>query len=198
MIKQIIIIALLTLGSVTCKAQSLSAADAAAIDTKVAQFLNLMEKKDYTKVLDFMYPPIFEHTSKNDIFQIFEMLEQSGIELKFKNTEVLSKQALKTIKDTKYALIKYKFELELPLNTNELKGYAPLLVPVLQSNFGKENVVYNKSQNLINAKGEKFLMAINDPNYSDWLFLIYDSSMKTAIEKTIPAEVNSQAAAAAN
>lgn len=131
------------------------------------------------------------------MFQIFEMLEQSGIELKFKNTEVLNKQGLKTIKDTKYALIKYRFELDLPLNTDELRGYAPLLVPVLQSNFGKENVTYNKSQNLINAKGEKFLMAINDPKYSDWLFLIYDSSMRTAIEKTIPAEVNNQAAALA-
>ena len=131
------------------------------------------------------------------MFQIFEMLEQSGIELKFKNTEVLNKQGLKTIKDTKYALIKYRFELDLPLNNDELRGYAPLLVPVLQSNFGKENVTYNKSQNLINAKGEKFLMAINDPKYSDWLFLIYDSSMRTAIEKTIPAEVNNQAAALA-
>ena len=40
-------------------------------------------------------------------------------------------------------------------------------------------------------------MAINDPKYSDWLFLIYDSSMRTAIEKTIPAEVNNQAAALA-
>lgn len=195
--KQVLLIATLALITLSANAQSLSTKDNAAIDAKVDQFLKLMEKKDYTKVLDFMYPPIFEHTSKKDMFQIFEMLEQSGIELKFKNTEVLSKQGLKTVKETKYALIKYRFELDLPLNTDELRGYAPLLVPVLQSNFGKENVTYNKSQNLINAKGEKFLMAINDPKYSDWLFLIYDSSMRTAIEKTIPAEVNSQAAALA-
>lgn len=197
MIKKVILLGLLTLGSVALKAQGLSTKDGAAIDLKVDQFLKLMEKKDYTKVLDFMYPPIFDHTSKKDMFQIFEMLEESGIELKFKNTQLLNKQALQTVNNTKYALIKYQFELDLPLTTNELRGYAPLLVPVLQSNFGKENVSYNKGQNLITAKGIKYLMAINDPKYADWLFLIYDSSMKSAIEKTIPAAVNQQAAAAA-
>ena len=197
MMKKVILIGLLTVGSVALKAQSLSAKDGAAIDGKVSQFLQLIEQKNYTKVLDFMYPPIFEHTSKKDMFQIFNMLEQSGIELKFKNMEVLDKKALETVNTTKYALIKYNLEMELPLDTDDLKGIAPLLVPVLQGNFGKENVVYNKAQSYINIKGEKFLMGINDPAYKDWLFLIYDSSFKSAIEKTIPAKVNQQAAASA-
>lgn len=197
MMKKVILIGLLTLGSMAVKAQSLSAKDGAAIDGKVSQFLKLIEQKNYTKVLDFMYPPIFEHTSKKDMFQVFNILEQSGIELKFKNMEVLEKKALETVNTTKYALIKYNLEMELPLNTDDLKGIAPLLVPVLQSNFGKENVVYNKAQNFINVKGEKFLMGINDPAYSDWMFLIYDSSFKAAIEKTIPVKVNQQAAASA-
>jgi len=197
MIKQVIIIGLLALSTVGLKAQGLSAKDGAAIDSKVDQFLKLIEQKNYTKVLDFMYPPIFEHTSKKDMFQVFNMLEQSGIELKFKNMEVLNKQALKTVNNTKYALIKYNLEMELPLTTDDLKGIAPLLVPVLQSNFGKENVVYNKAQNFINVKGEKFLMGVNDPKYADWMFLIYDSSFKSAIDKTIPAAVSQQAAASA-
>ncbi|HEY9116472.1 MAG TPA: hypothetical protein VIN11_01535 [Roseivirga sp.] len=190
-------IGLLTLGSMAVKAQGLSAKDGAAIDGKVSQFLQLIEQKNYTKVLDFMYPPIFEHTSKKDMFQVFNLLEQSGIELKFKNMEVLDKKALETVSNTKYALIKYNLEMELPLDTDDLKGIAPLLVPVLQSNFGKENVVYNKAESYINVKGEKFLMGINDPAYKDWMFLIYDSSFKSAIEKTIPAKVNQQAAASA-
>jgi len=197
MIKKVILIGLLTIGSVALKAQGLGAKDGAAIDLKVDQFLKLIEQKNYTKVLDFMYPPIFEHTSKKDIFQVFNMLEQSGIELKFKNMEVLNKQALKTVNNTKYALIKYNLEMELPLTTDDLKGIAPLLVPVLQSNFGKENVVYNKAQNYINVKGEKFLMGVHDPKYADWMFLIYDPSFKSAIDKTIPAEVSQQAASSA-
>ena len=119
------------------------------------------------------------------------------IELKFKNMEVLDKKALPTVKESKYALIKYNLEMELPLTTDDLRGIAPLLVPALQSNFGKENVVYNKSQNYINVKGQKFLMGIHDPKYNKWLFLIYDDSFKSAIEKTIPAEVNKKAAAVA-
>ena len=197
MMKKVIMIGLLTLGSMAVKAQGLSAKDGAAIDGKVSQFLQLIEQKNYTKVLDFMYPPIFEHTSKKDMFQVFNLLEQSGIELKFKNMEVLDKKALETVSNTKYALIKYNLEMELPLDTDDLKGIAPLLVPVLQSNFGKENVVYNKAESYINVKGEKFLMGINDPAYKDWMFLIYDSSFKSAIEKTIPAKVNQQAAASA-
>lgn len=197
MMKKVILIGLLIMSTVALRAQGLSSKDDAAIDNKVEQFLKLIEQKNYTKVLDFMYPPIFEHTSKKDMFQVFNMLEQSGIELKFKNMEVLSKQSLKSVNDTKYALIKYNLEMELPLNTDDLKGIAPLLVPVLQGNFGKENVVYNKAENYINVKGQKFLMGVMDPDYSDWLFLIYDSSFKSAIEKTIPSAVNQQAASSA-
>ncbi|WP_420385120.1 hypothetical protein [Roseivirga sp.] len=197
MMKKVILIGLLIMSTVALRAQGLSSKDDAAIDNKVEQFLKLIEQKNYTKVLDFMYPPIFEHTSRKDMFQVFNMLEQSGIELKFKNMEVLSKQSLKSVNDTKYALIKYNLEMELPLNTDDLKGIAPLLVPVLQGNFGKENVVYNKAENYINVKGQKFLMGVMDPDYSDWLFLIYDSSFKSAIEKTIPAAVNQQAASSA-
>lgn len=197
MMKKVILIGLLTLGSIALKAQGLNAKDEAAIDAKVEQFLKTIEKKDYTSVLDFMYPPIFDHTSKKDMFQVFNMLEMSGIELKFKNMEVLNKQALKTVNNTKYALIKYNMEMELPLVTDDLKGIAPLLVPVLQSNFGKENVVYNKAQSFINVKGQKYLMGVHDPKYADWMFLIYDSSFKSALEKTLPAEVNQQAAASA-
>ena len=65
--KQVLLIATLALITLSANAQSLNSKDNAAIDAKVDQFLKLMEKKDYTKVLDFMYPPIFEHTSKKDI-----------------------------------------------------------------------------------------------------------------------------------
>ncbi len=195
--KKVILIGLLTLGTMALRAQGLNANDGAAIDLKVEQFLKLIEQKNYTKVLDFMYPPIFEHTSKKDMFQIFEMLEQSGIELKFKNLEVLEKKALETVNNTKYALIKYNLEMQLPLNTPDLKGIAPLLVPVLQSNFGKENVNYNRAESYINVKGEKFLMGINDPAFKEWMFLIYDASFKSAIDKTIPAKVSQQAATSA-
>ncbi|GHE52274.1 MULTISPECIES: hypothetical protein [Roseivirga] len=195
--KKVILIGLLTVCSVALSAQQLNPKDASAIDSQVSQFLTLIKQRNYTQVLDFMYPPVFEHTSKKDMFQVFELLEQSGIELKFKNMEVLDKKALPTVKESKYALIKYNLEMELPLTTDDLRGIAPLLVPALQSNFGKENVVYNKSQNYINVKGQKFLMGIHDPKYNKWLFLIYDDSFKSAIEKTIPAEVNKKAAAVA-
>lgn len=196
--KKVILSAFIAIITIGVQAQELSKKDSDAIDTKVDSFLTLIEAKDYTTLLDFMYPPIFEHTSKSSMFQIFGMLEQAGIELKFENLEVLSKTALPTENSVNYALIKYNIDMELPLNTDDLKGIAGLLVPMLQSNFGKENVEYNKSDSYINVKGEKFLLGVNDPEYKDWMFLIYDSSFKSALEKTLPAQVNQIAKSLAN
>ena len=181
---------LLPLGSI---AQELSKQDNKAIDEKVSVFLGLMETKSYTKVLDFIYPKFFEHSPKNQMFQIFQLLETSGIELKFNDLKILDKTKLPSEKGIDYALIKYSLNMELPLNTDELKGAAGFMVPMLQNNFGRDNVEYNKKDSYIKVQGEKFLLGVEDPDYEDWLFLIYDDSFKSAIEKTIPASVNQAA-----
>lgn len=197
MIKRITLIAALAVLSFGLKAQGLSTEDEAAIDNKVDEFLQLIEQKNYTRLLDYMYPPIFEHSSKKDMFQVFSLLEQSGIELKFENLQLLSKESMGVVDERHYALIKYNLEMELPLVTEDLQGIAPLLVPVLQENFGKENVQYSRANNFIKVKGEKFLMGVEDPNYSDWMFLIFDASFKSALAKTLPASINQKAGARA-
>jgi len=47
------------------------------------------------------------------------------------------------------------------------------------------------------VKGAKFLLGISDPKYNEWMFIIYDDSFKSAINKTIPAKVNAAAASSA-
>ncbi len=179
-------------------AQDMSASDQKMIDQKVNSFLGMISDKNYTGLLDYMYPKIFEHSSRSQMFQVFELLEKAGIELQFNNMEVLERSALSSESEIDYAMIKYNLDMVLPLNTEDLKGIAALLVPTLESNFGKENVTYNRAESYIEVKGQKYLMGVKDPEYnSDWLFLIYDASFKSAIDKTIPAAVNKQAAAIA-
>lgn len=183
--------------SITVFGQEITKKDEANIEKRVDAFLSTMSNKNYTAVADFMYPKLFEHTSKQQLFQVFQLMEQAGIELKFNNFEVLETKALPTEEKVRYALIKYKMDMELPLNTDDLKGMAGFMVPTLESNFGKGNVEYNQKESYIKVKGEKYLIGVEDPNYTDWLFLIYDQSFKTALDKTLPTSVNKAAAASA-
>lgn len=184
--------------SLSAFAQEITQKDRANIEKRVDAFLSEMSAKNYTGVADFMYPKLFEHTSKQQLFQVFQLMEQAGIELKFNNFEVINTKALPTEDKVRYALIEYKMDMELPLNTDDLKGMAGFMVPTLENNFGKGNVEYNQKESYIKVKGEKFLIGVEDPNYADWLFLIYDQSFKTALDKTLPASVNKAAAASAN
>ncbi len=192
--KKIILSLVLTFGVLSLSAQELSSADNQAIDKRTSSFLDLIKTKNYTKVLDYIYPELFKHTDKKSMFQVFNLLEQAGIELQFNSFEVTEKKLIPSDNDIKYALIKYSMDMTLPLNTDDLKGIAALLVPSIQNSFGKENVEYNRAESYINVKGEKFLLGVEDPNYSDWMFIIYDDSFKSAIQKTIPANVNKVAA----
>ena len=90
------------------------------------------------------------------MFQIFNMLEQAGIELKFQNLEVEAKTPIASENGTQYALIMYNLDMELPLDTENLKGIAPLMVPMLRNNFGKQNVQYNKADSYVNVKGRNY------------------------------------------
>ncbi len=195
--KRLMIIAICALISTSAMAQKLNNKDSKAIDGKVTTFLSLMESKSYTKVLDLIYPEFFKHSPKKDLFQMFQLLEMSGIELKFNDLKILDKSSLGSENDIDYSLIKYSLNMELPLTTDDLKGIAAFIVPRLESNFGKENVEYNKEKSYIKVQGEKYLVGVKDPEYKDWLFLIYDKSFRSELEKTLPAKVNAAASASA-
>lgn len=194
LMKRIILSLALTVITVGLSAQVLNSTDDQAIEQRTTGFLELIKARNYRQVVDFIYPPLFDHTSKKSMFQIFDMLEQAGIILEFNDLEILDKKLLPSDNDIKYVLIKYTMDMTLPLNTDDLKGIAALLVPMVESSFGKENVEYNRSESYVNVKGEKFLVAIEDAKFSDWMFLIYDDSFKGAIAKTLPAKVNKAAA----
>lgn len=195
--KKIVLSIMLTFGVLGVNAQELSSADNSAIDQRTSSFLDLIKSKNYTQVLDYIYPELFKHTSKKSMFQVFDLLEKAGIELKFNSFDVISKKPIAADGDIKYAMIKYKMDMTLPLDTDDLKGIAALLVPSIQSSFGKENVEYNRAESYINVKGEKFLLGVSDPKYGEWMFIIYDDSFKNAIAKTIPPKVNQAASSSA-
>lgn len=193
LMKRIILSLALTVITVGLSAQKISKEDDQAIEDRTTGFLELIKKRSYTQVVDYIYPPLFEHTSKKSMFQIFDMLEKAGIELEFNDLEILEKKPLPSENDVKYVLIKYTMDMTLPLNTDDLKGIAALLVPMVESSFGKENVDYNRAESYVNVKGEKFLVAIEDSSYNDWMFIIYDDSFKSAIQKTLPVKVRQAA-----
>jgi len=195
--KKIILSIVLTMGVLGLNAQELSTKDIQAIDQRTGNFLDLIKTKKYTQVLDYIYPELFEHTNKKSMFQVFNLLEQAGIELKFNSFDVVSKKAIPADGAIKYAMIKYNMDMTLPLNTDDLKGIAALLVPSIESSFGKENVEYNRAESYINVKGEKFLVGVSDPKYKEWMFIIYDDSFKSAIDKTLPPKVRAAAASSA-
>lgn len=189
--KRAILLISFTLLGWQVQAQGLSAADNQMIDEKVDTFLGMMGQKNYTGVLDLMYPKFFEHQSKAQIFQVFQLMQQAGIDLKFNEFEVLDKELISSSDANKYALVKYRMDLQLPLNTEDLKGLAPMMVPMIEQTFGKENVEYNQAKSFIRVNAERYLMGIEDKDYGqDWMFLIYDTSFRSALEKTLPNEVN--------
>lgn len=175
------------------KAQSFSLSEEADIDLRVNSFLNTIEQRDYTKLLDFIYPPIFDHTSKESMFQFFSLLQQAGIELKFNELKVKDKTSIERLDGIHYGLIAYSFEMEVPLINDNLKAFAPMLLPQLQENFGKENVIYNQSEGFIRINSENYLLGVDNPAYDEWLFILYDKSFASDIKKIIPESVNNKA-----
>ncbi|OEK06582.1 hypothetical protein [Roseivirga misakiensis] len=192
--KRILLSLVLALTTIGLSGQTLSSTDDQAIEKRTESFLELIKARKYSNVADYIYPPLFDHTDKKGMFQVFNMLEQAGIKLNFNELNITDKKLLPSDNDVKYVFIKYAMDMTLPLDTDDLKGIAALLVPAIESSFGKENVDYNKAESFVNVKGEKFLLAIEDPKFSDWMFIIYDDSFKSAIQKTIPAKVNQAAA----
>lgn len=174
-------------GSLT--AQDFNESDKKAIESRINVFLDHTKNKKYSELLNFMYPKVFEETSREQMLQILGMVENMGIGVDIQKADIQDIKNLYTKGADKYALIGYRLEMDLKLETKESQGISAMIVSMTSSQFGKENVSFDKEKNTISVKGDKYLIGINEKQYGDWYFLEYELSKPSSIQDMVPGEV---------
>lgn len=154
-------------------------------------YFAVVEKKDNSATLDYMYPRVFELVPRDILQKTMDALyADTTVALNFDNYKVLSLSEPVEEKGVKYVLGGYTFRLWMQMKNSEKEAandYAVL--ENLKNTYGEDNVVYNEVNRTFRITCNNYMIAILDPEYNGWKFMERKASLKALMEKILPKKV---------
>lgn len=174
-----------------CIAQQISAqAYKDSIRNQFKYYNELLRNKEFSKSMDYLNTAIYKVAPKEDLLQ---MIEQT-----FNNPDVdikLSEPTVKNVGDTKvinnitYSVFEYTGDMSMRFKAEEMKNDTTgATKSLLATQFGEQNVTYDRASGFYNIKVVKKVVA-NSDDLKKWTFLVIEESQKEMLGTLIPKEL---------
>ncbi|MFT6972444.1 MAG: hypothetical protein ACJAXX_003027 [Roseivirga sp.] len=190
--KTLILFLALGLFSFSLKGQSLSVTDKSAMASRLAEFVDLSKIEDYSRILDYSYPKLFDFVLKKDMLDAFNSIESMGIDMIFEEMNLKEPSLIEDTGEIKYVLCPYNAKISIVLISAEMRKNknSKAMVQAFEQQFGKKNTSYDASLHKISAQGLKQILAIQDNKYgSEWFFMEFDTSNPQLLDLLLPVNV---------
>ncbi|APD07626.1 hypothetical protein UJ101_02123 [Flavobacteriaceae bacterium UJ101] len=161
--------------------------DSIQIISRVKEYANLIENKDFDQVLEYVSPKIFEVVEKETMLGIFEKtMNAEEFEIAFDSFDVkgISKPFLFD-KDVYYD-VETESIITMKVVDGKLEGNIGLLIAMMTQQYGDENVSYDKETKSITMKKESNMLAIQYQGDKTWYFITIDKGQKTLAKMVVP------------
>ncbi len=159
------------------------------LDKRLAAYMQLSKDLNIDKLLNYMYPRIFELATRKQMADALKTAYNSpDFTITIDSMNINSIDPVQKFAKGSYTLFDYFVRLKFKMQGDKTAEEATAMFEGFQNTFGKENVTLNKETNTIGIKQEKQALAIKD-NYSagKWTFLGVEKN--ALIKKIIPAAI---------
>lgn len=168
--------------------------DSTAIQQRLDAYFRATEEKDWTKVVDMVYPKLFSLVKKEDLVQLFADMEGNGMVFQMKDFKVNAISEATTHEGERYALVDYTAGMNIRFTSAAYQDSS--MVSQLQSSFaatyGEENIHYNKTDNSFDIQAKKAMFAITPEGSGDWTFMENNPGQEGLLGALIPKAVRSK------
>ncbi len=143
-------------------------------EAEIREKLNLYNQKmaegDYIASLDFVYPKLFEIVPKETMVGLFKQtFDSEDMKITISDSKVLKVHDNYIEADNNiYTLVDYSFDMNMKL-TGEMVDAGEFMIGLFETEYGKENVIYDKEKNTFNIKTENQMIVIKENG--EWYFL---------------------------
>jgi hypothetical protein len=164
----------------------------AQITADISSYMNLFEKGEYEKTVNFIYPKLLTFVSADQLAAGFKnIFNNPDFTFKFSNSKIGNIGDIRIIKDEKFALVEYSYTMTMFIKDNDatkLKDRFSMLA-TYQKTYGEENVKYDTVADKYEIAIIKKMYAINSPPSKEWKFVDAEKSKKPFLSKILPAEL---------
>ncbi len=162
----------------------------AALNSKLAAFIQANKDKDIEKIIDCMYPRIFELLPKEEM--VDEMKKMAGndkITVAMNSMKILNVDAITVSGPASFTRFKYASEIamRIEIDSAKAKDGMGLMLEMFEMQYGKGNVTYEAATSTYNIKEVKYCLAIKDTySKNQWTFMDIDKEGGAMIKKLLP------------
>lgn len=157
----------------------------------IINYTNAFNNKEWNKVTQMMYPPMFEMMSKEKMILLLEQMDNLGVKMTtdFRSIDKIS-QVIENGKE-KYCKIQYYGIVSVKLSGLMTQGSA-LIQPQFEQEFGKKNVKYNETNNSFTIQAHRSMVAVADKKSDNWKYIDVNSPQAKGLKRLIPIKVQEQ------
>ncbi len=171
-----------------------TAIDLTALQANAEQYLNARLERDWSRLMEFIYPAVFQHITAEELIAELENGEEGrGLAPAPHELGIAGINTPQVIGEERFALIETTTLSELHLDGPQFQDER--LVSLLQRNFerqyGSENVEYLPEESLLRVRTSGHLLAIAGREDEHWRFLERSPEFQELWIKCLPAEAGS-------
>ena len=152
---------------------------------RLSAVLIATQQSDFTTILNYTYPKLYTIVPKDKLLEVLkEALETEDFSTTLDSVLLVKVHTVFTIGTASYAKIEHtmimRMKFKEPIDTVDEEGNN-LVLQLMQSGFGKENVRIDIKNNTINVFSAGILVAIKDEFATNWCFVNFDGNESSPI-----------------
>ena len=185
--KRLFLLFLLSISIFSC---SQDKSENSTIKTDFEKYFRSIQNKNIGEAINCIYPKFFEIFPKEQMKQMLELTynnPQLGLSINKFNIDNISK--VEKIKNEYFTTINYSFDVDLKLNSDELKSKKDLLQEGLERKFGSANVKFESEKQIFSFNSSKKAIGISENGKSDWKFVVIENEYKPYLLKILPEKI---------
>ena len=175
-----------------CLAIGLSAQNTdhrAVVSDSLEVYLQANYDKDYDKIMDMVYPKLFDIVAREEMIAMFKGMESEGIEFEISNGGVDKISDLVVHEQERFSRVDYHMDMMMRFTGIEYEAEATqnVIFSSLQAQYGEENV--SRKDGAFYITTDKTMVAIAPLDAESWKFMEMNKDQPQLLEMLLPQEI---------
>lgn len=158
----------------------------AVITDSLEVYLQANYDKDYNKIMDMIYPKLFEIVSRETMIALFEGMDSEGIDFAISNGVIGRISDVVTHEQERFATVDYKMVIMMRYSGIEYESEETqnTIFEMMKGQYGADNVQRKDGAMYINT--EKTMLAIAPLDSDAWKFIEKNDEQPGLMKDLVP------------
>lgn len=159
------------------------------ISDSLEVYLQANYDKDYDKIMDMVYPRLFDIVAREDMIAMFKGIESEGIEFELSNGGVDGISSLVVHEQERFARVDYHMDMMMRFTgiEYEKESTQDVIYASFQGQYGADNV--SRKDGAFYITTDKTMIAIAPLDEESWKFMEMNRDQPQLLEMLLPREV---------